>query len=253
VSQMVMTQLPLPASASTSRLVRFLSEWIDGEVTAATTGFADRLGQLFDLPDSIKISSALETVPGLRFEPCELSIDALRNEFFNGRASLIRTALRTLAPGSGHTRVRFPAENTAATATATEVTDPEPYLVFYALLQRDIDFRARTLHAAIRESVAGFSPSLAQLCALDGALNEPLAANNRRLFGAIPGLLEKRFEFLVAEYRLTVPEGQHEPGLWTQSLATLRNDMRGLVLAEIETRLLPTLGLIEALEEHTQR
>ena len=42
----------------------------------------------------------------------------------------------------------------------TEVTDPEPYLVFYALLQRDIDFRARTLHAAIRESVAGFSPSL---------------------------------------------------------------------------------------------
>lgn len=253
MSQMVMTQLPLPASASTSRLVRFLSEWIDGEVTAATTGFADRLGQLFDLPDSIKISSALETVPGVRFEPCELSIDALRNEFFNGRASLIRTALRTLAPGSGHTRVRFPAENTAATATATEVTDPEPYLVFYALLQRDIDFRARTLHAAIRESVAGFSPSLAQLCALDGALNEPLAANNRRLFGAIPGLLEKRFEFLVAEYRLTVPEGQHEPGLWTQSLATLRNDMRGLVLAEIETRLLPALGLIEALEEHTQR
>lgn len=251
MSQMVMTQLPLPASASTSRLARLLSEWIDGEVAAVTTGFADRLGQLFDLPDSIRICSALETVPETSFEPCGLSIDAVRNEFFHGRASLIRTALRTFAPCSGHTRVRFPAENTAATANAA--TDPEPYLVFYAVLQRDIDFRARNLHAAIRESVAGFSPSLAQLCALDGALNKPLAANNRRLFGAIPRLLEKRFEFLVAEYRLTVPEGQNEPGLWAQSLATLRNDMRGLVLAEIETRLLPALGLIEALEEHTQR
>ena len=249
MSQPVMTQLPLSASASTSRLVRFLSEWDDGKVAAATTGFADRLGQLFDLPDSIRISSALETVPDAGFEPCVLSIDAVRNEFFHGRASLIRTALSTFAPGSAHTRVRFPAENTAA--TATEATDPEPYLVFYALLQRDIDFRARNLHAAIRESVAGFSPSLAQLCALDGALNEPLAANNRRLFAAIPRLLERRFEFLLAEYRLTVPEGQHEPGLWAQSRATLRNDMRGLVLAEIETRLLPVLGLIEALEEHT--
>lgn len=251
MSQMVMTQLPLPASASTSRLVRFLSQWVDGEAAATTPGFAERLGQLFDLPDSIRISSALETVPDAGFEPCGLSIDAVRNEFFNGRASLIRTALRTLSPGSGHARVRFPAENTAA--TGSEATDPEPYLVFYAVLQRDIEFRARNLHAAIRQSVAGFSPSLAQLCALDGALNEPLAANNRRLFGAIPGLLGKRFEFLVAQYRLIVPEGQHEPGLWAQSLATLRNDMRGLVLAEIETRLLPALGLIEALEEHTQR
>ncbi len=33
----------------------------------------------------------------------------------------------------------------------------------------------------------------------------------------------------------------------------LRNDMQGLLLAEIETRLLPALGLIEALDEHTQR
>ena len=43
----------------------------------------------------------------------------------------------------------------------------EPYLAFYAAQQRDIDFRVRNVHAATRDVVAGFSPGLAQLVALD--------------------------------------------------------------------------------------
>lgn len=247
---MVMTQLPLATSADASRLVRLLKEWVEGDVPAAKRGFAERLGQLFDLPDSIRVSSAQARVPEANFAPNGLTMDEVRDEFFRGRTALIRSALRTFGQGSGHTRIRFPLEDTAA--TAEEATDAEPYMTFYTTLQRDIDFRARTLQAAVRESVAGISPPLAQLCALDNALTAPLAANHRRLFSAIPGLLLKRFEFLLAEYRQSVPQGQHQPDLWTQTLATLRNDMQGLVLAEIETRLLPTLGLIEALEEHTK-
>tara|TARA_R110001599_G_scaffold192503_1_gene387893 strand:+ start:10050 stop:10790 length:741 start_codon:yes stop_codon:yes gene_type:complete len=246
-----MTQLPLPASADASRLVRLLNEWVEGDVAIATRGFAERLGQLFDLPDSIRISSAHASVSAASFEAGRLSIDEVRDEFFRGRTALIRAALRSFTPGSGHTRIRFPLEN--ASAPVDEATDPEPYLAFYIALQRDIDFRARNLQAAVRDSVAGFSPTLAQLCALDSALTAPIAANHRRLFGAIPKLLQNRFEFLLAEYRQTVPQEQHQPDLWAQSLSNLRDDMQSLALAEIETRLLPTLGLIEALEEHTQR
>ena len=248
---MVTTQLPLQASASASRLVRFLSEWNEGGVTTSTPGFAERLGRLFDLPDSIRISSAHGKIPSEHFEPSGLSTDAVREEFFRVRTSLISSALRTFAPGSVHTRNRFPSTDMAA--TADDATNPEPYLAFYAALQRDIDFRSRNLQAAVRESVAGFSPSLAQLCALDGALAEPLAVNNRRLFSTVPKLLQKRFELLLAEYREATPLGQHAPGLWAQTLKVLRDDMQGLILAEIETRLLPAFGLIEALDEHTQR
>jgi hypothetical protein len=248
---MVMTQLPLNASASASRLLRFLSDWVDGDVATATPGFAERLGQLFDLPDSIRISSAHGKISSDHFEPSTLSTDAVRDEFFRVRTSLIRSSLSRFAPGSRHTRNRFPVTDIAA--PADEATDPEPYLAFYAALQRDIDFRSRNLQAALRESVAGFSPSLAQLCALDGALAAPLAAHNRRLFAAVPKLLQTRFELLLAEYRETTPPGEHAPELWVNTLKVLRNDMQGLLLAEIETRLLPSLGLIEALDEHTQR
>ena len=247
---MVMTQLSPEASASASRLVRFLTDWAQGNVAVSAPGFAERLGQLFDLPDSIKISSAHGKIPSERFEPSGLSEDAVKEEFFRVRASLVRSALRSFVPGAGHSRVRFPTVDAAA--TAEEATNPDPYLAFYSTLQRDIDFRSRNLQGAIRESVAGFSSSLAQLCALDGALAEPLAVHNRRFFAAVPRLLQKRFEFLLAEYRKTLPEGQHQPALWAATLEIFRKDMQGLLLAEIETRLLPTLGLIEALDEHTK-
>jgi len=197
-----MTQLPLATSADAARLVRLLKEWVDGDVPAAKRGFAERLGQLFDLPDSIRVSSAHARVSEAGFTSNGLSMDEVRDEFFRGRTALIRSTLRTFSQTSGHTRIRFPQENAAA--PAGEAPDAEPYIAFYTTLQRDIDFRARTLQAAVRESVAGISPSLAQLCALDNALTAPLAANHRRLFSAIPGLLRKRFEFLLAEYRQRV-------------------------------------------------
>jgi hypothetical protein len=245
-----MTQLSPEASASASRLVRFLTDWAQGNVTASVPNFAVRLGQLFDLPDSIKISSAHAKISSERFEPAGLSRDAVKEEFFRVRSALVRSAARSFVPGSGYSRVRFPTVDAAA--TAEEATNPEPYLVFYSTLQRDIDFRSRNLQGAIRESVAGFSPSLARLCALDGALAEPLAVHNRQFFAAVPRLLQKRFEFLLAEYHRALPEEQHQPEPWAATLEIFRNDMQGLLLAEIETRLLPTLGLIEALDEHTK-
>jgi hypothetical protein len=244
-----MTQLPLQASASASRLVRFLCEWVEGDVASSAPGFAERLGQLFDLPDSIKISSAHGKISSEHFEPSGLTREMVTEEFFRARTSLIRSVLRSFAPGSGHIRNRFPTVD--ITASEDDSTDPEPYLAFYTALQRDIDFRSRTLQAAVRESVAGFSPSLAQLCALDSALAEPLTANNRRLFAAVPKLLQKRFELLLAEYREAAPLSENAPELWVKTINVLRNDMQGLLLAEIETRLLPALGLIEALDEHT--
>jgi hypothetical protein len=244
-----MTQLPLQASASASRLVRFLCEWVEGDVASSAPGFAERLGQLFDLPDSIKISSAHGKISSEHFEPSGLAREVVTEEFFRARTSLIRSVLRSFDPGSGHIRNRFPTADIAA--SEDDATDPEPYLAFYTALQRDIDFRSRTLQAAVRESVAGFSPSLAQLCALDSALAEPLTANNRRLFAAVPKLLQKRFELLLAEYREAAPLGENAPELWVKTINVLRNDMQGLLLAEIETRLLPALGLIEALDEHT--
>jgi hypothetical protein len=104
----------------------------------------------------------------------------------------------------------------------------------------------------VRESVSGFSPALAQLAALDTALGDPISAHTRRIFAVVPRLLQKRFEFLIEQYRQASAGNQREQNLWHQTHAQFRSDMQGLLLAEIDTRLLPVLGLIEALDEHEE-
>ena len=57
----------------------------------------------------------------------------------------------------------------------------------------------------------------------------------------IPQLLEKYFDRLL----------QQNQGQWQQVHQQLCSKMQELLLAEIEARLLPVLGLIEATNEHS--
>jgi hypothetical protein len=80
-----------------------------------------------------------------------------------------------------------------------------------------------------------------------------MSARTRGFFSAIPHLLQTRFETLRASCR---PQGTDEAeaaALWQQTLQRYRRDMRGMLLAEIETRLLPVTGLVEAVEAHQMK
>jgi hypothetical protein len=243
-----MTQTQRKISANSSRLVRSLAQLVGADAAVSPKNFAERLGQLFDLPDSIRISAVHGQKPTVTFEPSTTSRGAAREEFLRVRAAIVNSALGRFVPGGGSMRLRFPVAT--AEMGVEETMAPEPYLAFYSAQQRDIDFRIRNLQAATRDAVAGFSPELARLAALDAALADPLAAQARRLFAAVPRLLQRRFESLLEEYRQAIAGQAHSPGLWEQTLGQFRDDMQGLLLAEIETRLLPALGLIEALDEH---
>lgn len=244
-----MTQAHRQISANSSRLVRALAQLVGTDAAASHKNFTERLGQLFDLPDSIRISAVHDRKPAATFEPSATSREAVKEEFLRARASIVSSALGRFAPGGGGSlRLRFPVAS--AEMTVEQAMAPEPYLAFYAAQQRDIDVRIRNLQAATRDALAGISPGLARLAALDAALADPLAAQARRSFAAVPRLLQRRFEFLLEEYRQAIAGQAHSPDLWEQTLGRLRDDMQGLLLAEIETRLLPALGLIEALDEH---
>lgn len=243
-----MTQAHRQISANSSRLVRALAQLVGTDAAVSHKNFTERLGQLFDLPDSIRISAVHDRKPAATFEPSATSREAVKEEFLRVRASIVSSTLGRFVPGGGSLRLRFPV--TSAEMTVEQAMAPEPYLAFYAAQQRDIDARIRNLQAATRDALAGISPGLARLAALDAALADPLAAQARRSFAAVPRLLQRRFEFLLEAYRQAIAGQSHSPGLWEQTLGRLRDDMQGLLLAEIDARLLPALGLIEALDEH---
>jgi hypothetical protein len=243
-----MTHANTQISTNSPRLVRALAELAGTDATVSHKYFAERLGQLFDLAGSIRLCAVHERGPAAPLETPVLSREAVKEEFLRVRASIISSALGRFAPGASSLRLRFPA--TPADLTVEEAMAPEPYLAFYAAQQRDIDFRIRNLQAATREAIAGFSAGLARLAALDAALADPLAARARALFATVPRLLQGRFQLLLREYRQAI--GQQPPAAeqWDKTIARFRADMQGVLLAEIETRLLPTLGLIEALEDY---
>ena len=86
------------------------------------------------------------------------------------------------------------------------------------------------------------SSQLARLSALDSALGDPLGSWSRQCFAAAPSLLGKRFIQLHRQCCSTAGE----TGNWPLLLQGFCTEMRETLLAEIDARLLPALGLIEA-------
>ena len=85
-----------------------------------------------------------------------------------------------------------------------------------------------------------------------------LRDRERQLLLKIPQLLKSRFEHLFKDHqqKLADTEQTDNPMAWTQAggwLARFCNDMQMLLLAELELRLQPTMGLIEAINDESKQ
>jgi hypothetical protein len=110
----------------------------------------------------------------------------------------------------------------------------------------------------VRQSVARVSARLRQLAVLDASLEELMAAREQALLPTTALLLERRFLQLRAAHRqvneITEEAGALDSGLRGNDgggrpgwLATFANDWRNALLAELELRLEPVAGLVDAL------
>ena len=244
---MITTAKPPTTASATwhgSRLVRCLDELSVADAALSPGQFSRRLGQLVDLADSISISTVHARLHRLPFEPTGASRQGILDEFLRVRRSMIRSVIASCAGQPGASRIRPPAIATDLPAEAE--TAVAPYLQFYAAHQRDIDPRVQRLHADVRHAAAGLSPELAQLGALDEVMTNTLSRHRRTFFAAVPRLLRRRIRQGLEECQQTRPDSRTGATLWGRFQLQLRSEMRALLLAEIETRLLPVIGLIEA-------
>jgi hypothetical protein len=125
-----------------------------------------------------------------------------------------------------------------------------PYRHFYTARQREVELRTRQMHTRARDALTGHSPRLARLAALDAALHKAISAHNRSLFAAVPRLVETRFMQLWDDLVAAIPNPGERTAACADLHARMRREMLALLLAEIDTRLLPAQGLVEALDEH---
>jgi len=229
-------------SPHSSRLVRLLKTLGVSGANASGRQFARRLGQLVDLQDSIAIS-AVHIGPGT--VPTDANSqpgESIKEEFLTVRASMVRSVIHNVVPREGAARER----GVRVLDQPEEVAEESHarYLRLYVAQQREIIYWVRRLQAQVRESVAPVAPELAQLAALDEALGDALAGYSRKQFARVTVLLRKRFESLAAEANVGTEQELNEQ---------ICAEMREILLAEIDARLLPVQGLIEALEKHLDK
>lgn len=240
-----MTQGLARANLNSSRLIRFLTDLSVASVAASEQQFAERLGQLLSFSDAIRLSAVQNAGSSHAFEAGSVSKNELEEAFLLARSHLVNSIVKSCSPSVGFSRIKLP------TFETNEAIVYERFLRFYSAHQREIDARSRNLRSSIRDSISAVSPQLQQLATLDAALDEILNDRARKLFASIPKLLEKRFDQLLKAHQQTLAKTQQDdnPASWIQAggwLERFCGELQGVLLAELDVRLQPALGLVEA-------
>ncbi|HRF03044.1 DUF3348 family protein [Accumulibacter sp.] len=252
-----MTQVPPPRPLNVPRLVRLLTELEVADGAVSHQHFSERLGRLINLPDSIALSrvhgrlATMTSEIGKETDATEPT-ESIVAEFLTVRTKLVESIVNSFSHGAGASWLGFP--KVTASTPAEELTSYKRYQQFYANQQREIALRINTLRANVRLAVSGRSSRLARLVVLDSGLDEAFSAPAQKLFAEVPRLLGKRFDDLYQSHLETIAGGEadDDPQLWSQAggwLAQFSGEMQEALLAELEARLQPVLGLMEALKE----
>lgn len=141
------------------------------------------------------------------------------------------------------TLLKLLADEGAALRTATDFS---PYRRRYVSRQQTMESAIAPLRTRLQAALVARSPALAQLAAVDAVMAQALGAHEVRLLATIPTLLEKHFTRLRRAQADAI-DPDVSPDIW---LDGFDRDMQSVLFAELDIRLQPIEGLLEALRSH---
>jgi len=253
-----------PASPRTglnsSTLIRLLADLRVADVASSKQGLTERLGGWLDWTDAIALSAAL-------------------NSAGTARPSVLKSGAQTPAMAAIEELAQLRADLGHAIATDNAFAADKPGLTAPTLTpgapvgcetdfsscrraclahQRAMEARIGGLRVRVRAALASLSPELGRLAALDAVLDAALSARERQLLAKVPALLEVHAERQGraqrdAQSATPEPDGQAagaQPAAW---LARVGQDMQAVLLAELDIRLQPVEGMVEAMRKDATR
>ncbi len=260
-----MTRAQTRTNFHNSRLIRTLADLAVVETAAPGAVFAEKLALWVDFADAIKlcavhnagVASPKRSESAVNVAAGEATDDAIREaivkEFARTRANLEASIAKSCAPNAGRTPIQMPTQQPAPLPgmPLADAAPYEPYRRFQMAHQRDMALNVRPLRGKVRAAMAQASPALRQLAELDAVLDGILMEREKKLLATVPTLLEKRFRHLRNTHEQSLVESQQadEPDAWMKPggwLARFCHELQTVLLAELDLRLQPTAGLIEA-------
>lgn len=212
-------------------LARLLLQW--GVAPRPAAPVAERLGGWLGWADAIGLSQVLAAAPAA------VAGDAARRAARDWAAAALERVQAELSAGFDDALLARDAAEPAPDGVAL----PDllaPFRLHHVQQQRRMAARIASLRERLRPRLAEASGGLARLAQLDALLERAIAAQEAGLLGGLATLLARRAE----GHRATDPRG------WRQRLWA---DLQRLLRAELDLRLQPLQGLIEALHDDSPR
>ncbi|HEY0826010.1 MAG TPA: DUF3348 family protein [Ramlibacter sp.] len=201
-----------------SPLVRTLGEWSPVDAGACGMDFAERWSLWLNAFDAIRLQAAHQAIRAIR-SPAAPPVTQRRASRTGDLAEDLRRLRATLARA-----IAQPVE-------AGEAAGYAPWQQRHAELQRQTDLLLGPLREHVRQVLSGTSARLHRLAAMDAALESMLAPREQAILPAVGALLERRH----AQLREAGRQQDFD------------NEWRQAQLAELDLRLAPVAGLVEAL------
>jgi hypothetical protein len=236
--------------------MRVLADLALVETSGQAGAFAEKLGLWVAFTDAITLCAAHNASPAGTAAPAPQAGASALEFFTRARAALEQALIHSATPKGSKARGGLPLPNLELPIVAK--TAFEPYRRYYQAQQRDMEAGVASLRSQVRARLAQAAPALQQLAALDAALDGILNERESRLLATIPSLLEKRFAQLLQDHqqRLTETQQNDNPAFWLNPAGWLTRfctELQTVLLAELDLRLQPALGLVEAItNENTQ-
>lgn len=255
-----MTRVLPRTNFHSSKLLRCLADLALVDTVDPGKAFAERLGQWIHFADAIALSAVhgdgTASLPTMPVGTGSAALAAAGTELERIRAFLTHSIAKSCSSGTGHTHLQLPEPRLELPLDLAAAY--LPYRRFYEAHQRDMEASIQPLRAKVREAMAKASPRLGKLAELDAMLEKILRDRERQLLSRVPVLLGKRFGQLFKEHQQKLADAQQadNPAGWVQAggwLARFCSDVPMLLLAEVELRLQPAMGLIEACNEEDKQ
>ena len=124
-------------------------------------------------------------------------------------------------------------------AAADGEADFGPCRQRYQALQQVMSARIGPLRTRARAALSARSPALGQLAALDAVMDEAMTGRERHLLAGVPVMLERHYK---RQCKASGQDGVADP-------KSIGRTLQRALLAELEVRLQPVEGLIEAWDD----
>lgn len=245
-------------SFHSSKLIRCLTELKLLDAADPENGVAEKLGLWINFSDAIALStvhsesplhslSASQSATWRKQQPAVHAV--ITAEFERIQMALTSSITQGCTPDRDKSHIKLIAPTHEL--PFDRKTAYLPYARLYEAQVREMEMMIQPLRVNVRAALVRASPRLRKLAELDAMFEKILRAREKQLLAKVPALLKKRFDQLCdAEQRALSdtpqPPGEIQKSTW---LARFCIDMQTLLLAEMDLRLQPTMGLLDAIND----